>query len=99
VVAGQPHELARGGAKALQNVEDPPQKNLWTAMPFLGIGIAGQVQPLVDRRVLAAAVVTSVTMELAILLARAIETQAQPAACSIVETSCYPELEKLRPLP
>jgi ABC-type sugar transport system substrate-binding protein len=100
VVAGQTHELALGAAKALQNVEDPQQKKLWTAMPFLGIGIAGQVQPLVNRRVLTAAVVTSVTMELAMrLLVRAIETQAQPPECSIVETSSYPELEKLRPLP
>jgi ABC-type sugar transport system substrate-binding protein len=99
VVAGQTHELALGAAKALQNVEDPQQKGLWTAMPFLGIGIAGQVKPLVDRRVLAAAVVTSVTMELAMrLLFRAIETQVQPAECSIVETSSYPELEKLRPV-
>jgi len=51
---------------------------------------------LVDGHVLAAAVVTSVTMELALrILVRAIETQVQPPECSFVEASSYPDLGKL----
>ena len=68
------------------------------ALPFIGIGIASQVKPLVDRRVLSAAVVTTVTMELALrLLVRALESKMPPAERSIVEVASYPELEKLSP--
>jgi hypothetical protein len=45
---------------------------------------------------LAAAVVTSVTMELAIgMLVRAIETQIQPPERTIVDVASFPELETL----
>jgi ABC-type sugar transport system substrate-binding protein len=96
LVAGQTHELAVGARKAFQNVENPEQKKRWLEVPFIGIGISNQVKPLVDGCVLAAAVVTSVTMELALrLLVRAIETQVQPPERSTVEVSSYPELERL----
>jgi ribose transport system substrate-binding protein len=97
LVAGQTHELALGTRKALQNTANQEQQRKWLGMPFIGIGIASQVKRLIDAHVLAAAVVTSVTMELALkMLVRAIETQVQPPERSIVETSSYPELEKLR---
>ena len=96
LVAGQTHELALGARKALQGVDDPEQKQKWLALPYLGIGIARQVQPLVESKVLTAAVVTSVTMDIALkMLARAVETQVQPPERTIVETSSLPELEKL----
>jgi ribose transport system substrate-binding protein len=98
LVAGQTHELALGARKALQTVEHEEQKKRWLGMSFIGIGIARQVKPLVDSRVLAAAVVTAVTMELALtMLVRAIETQVEPAERSIVEASSYPELDNLGP--
>ena len=97
LVAGQTHELALGARKALQGIDDQEQRQKWLAMPFIGIGISSQVKPLVDSRVLTAAVITSVTMELAIrMLVRALETQVQPPERSVVETSSYPELDKLR---
>jgi ABC-type sugar transport system substrate-binding protein len=98
MVLGQTHELALGARKALQNANDPEQKKKWHAMPYLGIGISSQVKPLVDGRSLAAAVVTSITMELALrMLVRAIETQVQPPERTVVEVSSYPELDKLLP--
>lgn len=96
LVAGQTHELALGARKALQTVENQEQKKKWLEMPFIGIGISNQVRTLVDKRVLAAAVITSVTMGLALnMLVRAIETQVQPPERSIVEALSYPDLEKL----
>jgi ABC-type sugar transport system substrate-binding protein len=96
LVAGQTHELAVGARKAFQNCEDVEQQKRWQVMPFIGIGILNHVKPLVDGRSLAAAVVTSVTMELALrMLVRAIDTQIQPPERTVVETSSYPELEKL----
>jgi ribose transport system substrate-binding protein len=96
LVAGQTHELALGARKAFQNLENQEQQKRWLAVPFIGIGISNQVRPLVDGHVLAAAVVTSVTMEIALrILVRAIETQVQPPERSIVEASSFPDLDKL----
>ena len=96
LVAGQTHELVLGARKALQAAENPEQKKKWQEMPYIGIGISRQVKPLVDSRVLTAAVVSSVTMDLALkLLVRALDSQVQPPERSIAEVSSLPELEKL----
>ena len=96
LVAGQTHELAIGARKAFQSISDLEQQKHWLDLPFLGIGVANQVKPLVESRVLAAAVITSVTMEIALrLLARALESQSHPPERTVVEVSSFPELEKL----
>jgi ABC-type sugar transport system substrate-binding protein len=96
LIAGQTHELALGARKAFQAMNNDELAKKWLALPFIGIGIANQVQSLVDRRILAAAVVTSVTMALALrLLVRAIESKIQVPERSVVEVASYPELEKL----
>jgi len=98
VVAGQTHELAVGARKAFQALENLEERQKWLELPFLGIGISSQVKPLVDGRILTAAVVTSVTMNLALtLLVRAIESQTQPPERTLLEASSYPVLEKLSP--
>jgi len=98
LIAGQTHELALGARNAFQAINNPELTQKWLALPFLGIGIANQVQSLVDRGILAAAVVTSVTMALALrLLVRAIESKMQVPERSVVEVASYPELEKLTP--
>lgn len=100
LVAGQTHELALGARKALQQIENPEQQEKWAAMPFIGIGIANQVKPLVESRVLTAAVITSVTMGLALkMLVHALKTKVQPPECSIVEAASFPELQRLVPAP
>jgi ribose transport system substrate-binding protein len=96
LVAGQTHELALGARKAFQSVSDPDQQKKWLSLPFLGIGVANQVKPLVDKQILTAAVVTSVTMDLAItMLVRAIETKIPPTERTVVEANCYPEFGRL----
>ena len=96
LVAGQTHELALGARKAFQNMEDQGQKQRWMDTPVLGIGIAGQVKPLVHGHILDAAVVTSVTIDTALkLVVRALESQVQPPERTVVEVSSYPELEKV----
>jgi hypothetical protein len=63
--------------------------------PRFGIDISSQVKPLIDSGVLTAAVITSVTMELALkILLRAFETKTQPPECSMVEASSVPDVEK-----
>jgi ribose transport system substrate-binding protein len=96
LVAGQSHELALGARKAFRTIENQERREKSFRLPFIGSGISGQVKPLVDGGVLAAAVITSVTMELALkLLVRAIETQVQPAERNLVEALSYPDLEKM----
>jgi ABC-type sugar transport system substrate-binding protein len=98
LIAGQTHELALGARKAFQSISNPEQTQKWLELPFLGIGIANQVRPLVDRRILTAAVVSSLTMELALrLLVRALDSKISPPESSIVDASSYPGLEKLVP--
>jgi ribose transport system substrate-binding protein len=96
LVATQSHEIALGARKAFRNIDNPEQREKWLGMRFIASGIAGQVKPLVDGGVLAAAVLTSVTMELALrILVRAIETKVQPPERNAVEATSYPDLEKM----
>ena len=96
LVAAQSHELALGARKAFRNIDNLELREKWLGLRFIGSGISGQVKPLVDAGVLAAAVVTSVTMEVALkLLVRAIETQVLPAERNVVEALSYPDLEKM----
>lgn len=98
LIAGQTHELVLGARRAFQGSDSPEQAKKWLELPSIGIGIAGQVRQLVDKRIFAAAVVTSVTMELALrLLVRVLESNTPAPERSIVEVASYPELEKLTP--
>ena len=96
LVAAQSHEIALGARKAFRNFDNLELREKWLGLRFIGSGISGQVKPLVDAGVLAAAVVTSVTMEVALkLLVRAIETQLLPAERNVVEATSYPDLKKM----
>ena len=96
LVAAQSHELALGARKAFRSIDNQEQREKWLRLSFIGSGVPGQAKPLVDGGVLAAAVITSVTMELALkLLVRAIETRVQPAERNAVEALSYPDLEKV----
>jgi ribose transport system substrate-binding protein len=96
LVAAQSHELALGARKAFRSIDNQEQREKWLKLSFIASGIPGQAKPLVDGGILAAAVITSVTMELALkILVRSIETRLQPAERSVVEALSYPDLEKL----
>jgi ribose transport system substrate-binding protein len=96
LVAGQTHELALGARKAFQKIENQEQQKKWLGMPYIGIGISNQVKSLVSGDVLTAAVITSVTMDVALkMVVHAIETKEQPPERNVVDTSSYPELDKL----
>lgn len=96
LVAGHTHELAAGARKAFQSVSDPEQQKRWLGLPFIGVGIVQQVEPLIEGHILAAAVVTSPTMELALrTLAHAFKTKSQPPEFNFIEPFSYPRLEQL----
>jgi multisubunit Na+/H+ antiporter MnhC subunit len=90
--------LALGAQKALFEIGDELQRKQWAALPFIGIGVESQVKGLVQNKVLTAAVVSAVTMGLALkILARAFETQQQPSERTVADSSSLPELSRLSP--
>lgn len=96
LIAAQTHELALGARSAFGAISDADQRARWLRLPFIGIGISSQVEPLVDRGMLTAAVITSTTMDVALeMAARVIATKVEMPSCSFVKTSSYPGLEEL----
>jgi ABC-type sugar transport system substrate-binding protein len=96
LIAGQTHELVLGARNAFEGLVNSDQQRKWLSLPCVGVGIARQVQPLVSKGILTAAVVTSLTMEVALhILADAFRTKVQPPECALVEASSYPSLEDL----
>jgi ABC-type sugar transport system substrate-binding protein len=68
----------------------------WLAVPRAGLGTANRVRPLVAQGVLAAAVVTSLTLDKAVeMLARAMTEGKQPQEQTFVEAHSYPNLDEL----
>ena len=97
LVAGQTHELALGARKAFHNIVNHEQQKRWLGLPLIGVGIAKQVEPLVDSRILAAAVVTSLTMDVALRsLFQSLKTRVQPEECTRIDAFSYPRLEQLK---
>jgi ABC-type sugar transport system substrate-binding protein len=97
LVAGQTHELALGARKAFDELKTVEKRARWLRLPFIGIGTSSQVEPLVDKGILTAAVVTSATTDVALdMVTRAILGKVKMPECTLVETSSYPSLEKLR---
>jgi ABC-type sugar transport system substrate-binding protein len=96
LIAAQTHELALGARSAFGALHDREQRARWLRLPFIGIGISSQVAPLVDTGVLAAGVITSTTMDVALdMVARAISKKVEMPVCTFVKTSSYPGLEDL----
>ena len=64
---------------------------------MIGVGIAQQVEPLVDNRILTAAVVTSLTMDVALrILFQSLKTRVQPEECTRIDALSYPRLKQLK---
>ena len=72
------------------------EKKKWLALPCAGVGIQKQIKPLVDQGVFRAAVLTSLTMEIALeMLVRGMKEGSQPPEKTFVEAHSYPSLEEL----
>jgi ribose transport system substrate-binding protein len=68
----------------------------WLKLPRTGVGVSDRSRPLVDKGILAATIVTSVTMDRAVEnLARALKDGSQPSEHSFVEAYSYPTVEEL----
>jgi hypothetical protein len=66
------------------------------SIPITAAGVLRSTKPLVDQGVLAAAVLTSLTMDTALeMLCQALQGESQPPEHTIVAASLHPTLEEL----
>jgi hypothetical protein len=95
VIASQNADFIFGARKAFETTGDAERKK-WLALPCAGVGIQKQIKPLVDQGMLRAAVLTSLTMDVALeMLVRAMKEGSQPPEKTFVEAHSYPSLEEL----
>lgn len=95
VIASQNADFIFGARKAFETTSDAEKKK-WLALPCAGVGIPKQIKPLVDQGVFRAAVLTSLTMDIALeMLVRAMKERSQPPEKTFVEAHSYPSLEEL----
>lgn len=95
VIASQNADFIFGARKAFETTSETEKKK-WLALPCAGVGIPKQIKPLVDQEVFRAAVLTSLTMDIALeMLVRAMKEGSQPPEKTFVEAHSYPSLEEL----
>ena len=95
VIAAQNADFIFGAKKAFETTAEAERKK-WLALPCAGVGIQKQIKSLVDQGTFRAAVLTSVTMDIALeMLVRAMKDGSQPPEKIFVEAQSYPSLEEL----
>ncbi|HTT34109.1 MAG TPA: sugar ABC transporter substrate-binding protein [Methylomirabilota bacterium] len=96
LIFSQNADFILGAKKAFQTNTNEPERSKWLAVPCAGIGIPSQIRPLVDQKLLRAAVVTSVTLDTALeMLVKALNAGSQPPEQTFVDAHSYPSLEEL----
>lgn len=96
LVSSQNTDFINGARTAFQGHNDEAERTKWLSLPCTGAGTRSQTKSLVDRGILAAAVVTSLTMDTALeMLVKAFQGGPQPPEHTIVPASSYPSLEEL----
>ena len=96
LICSQNADFILGARKAFETNAAESERKKWLALPSVGVGIPAQIKPLVDQGVLRAAVMTSLTMDLAIqMLVDTMKQKTQPREQTFVEAYSYPSLEDL----
>ncbi len=96
VIASQNTDFINGAKRALHGHFDGAEREKWLSIPCTGAGVPAQAKPLVDRGILAAAVLTSVTMDTALeMLVRGFHGGSQLPEHTFVAATSYPSLEEL----
>jgi ribose transport system substrate-binding protein len=96
MVMSQNADFLVGVRKAFETSAVESERMKWMALPCAGVGLSTQMKPLVDQKVLRAAVITSLTADTAVeTLVRAIKEGSQPKEQTFVEAYSYPKLEEL----
>jgi ABC-type sugar transport system substrate-binding protein len=96
LIAAQNTDFISGARRAFNGMSDAAERAKWLNLPCLGAGVLNQAKPLVDRGLLTAAVITSLTMDTALeMLVKTFQGGSQPPEHSFVQASSYPALSEL----
>jgi ABC-type sugar transport system substrate-binding protein len=96
LIFSQNADFVLGARKAFETNAAETERKKWLALPCAGVGIPAQIRPLLDQGVLRAAVMTSLTMDIAIeMLVQGMAQKSQPREQTFVEAHSYPHLEDL----
>jgi ribose transport system substrate-binding protein len=101
LVAAQNDDMAVGARRAFEEKTSGSQRERWTHVPYIGCDCCpGAGETWVHKGLLTASIVNPATAGMAVeLMARAIQTNTQPAERTVVEPTSYPPLETLTPAP
>jgi ribose transport system substrate-binding protein len=95
-IVSQNADFIFGARKAFETNTADPERAKWLSLPCLGAGAPNKIKPLVDQRLLHAAVLTPLTMDAVLeMLAKAMRDGAQPQEKTFVKAHSYPSLEEL----
>lgn len=96
LIASQNIDFISAARRAFQDHTLGSERSRWLSLPYSGAGVFSQVKPLVERGILAAAVVTSLTVDKSLeMLRRAFDSGSQPPEFTSVNAYSYPTLEEL----
>jgi ABC-type sugar transport system substrate-binding protein len=96
LVSSQNTDFILAAKRAFQARPDAGERQKWLNLPCTGVGVISQTKPLLDDGTLAAAIVTSLTTDVALeMLVKAVATGAQPPENTFVPASSHPPIEDL----
>lgn len=96
LISSQNPDFITAARRAFQDHTQGEERTRWLKTPCTGAGLLGQAKPLVEKGVLAAAVVTSLTVDTCLqMLRRAVDSGLQPPERTVVSAYSYPSLEEL----
>ena len=96
LMVSQNADFIDGARKAFEANTSEPERTKWLDLPRAGVGVSDRSKPLVDRGILCAAVVTSLTMDKALeMLVGAMTDGLQPPEQTLMGAYSYPTVEEL----
>jgi ABC-type sugar transport system substrate-binding protein len=96
LISSQNTDFVLGARRAFEACTNGNDRMRWLSLPCTGAGIASQIKPLIEKGVLVAGIMTSLTMDTALeMLVQAMKSNAQPQELTFVQASSYPSLEDL----
>jgi ABC-type sugar transport system substrate-binding protein len=96
LISSQNIDFILAARRAFQDCTTGAERAKWLSLPYTAAGVPRQIKPLVDNGTLAAAIVTSLTTDIALeMLVKGIQSGSQPAEHTFLRASSYPELEAL----
>lgn len=97
LIAAQNTDFIQAAKQAFEENGSSADRARWLSLPYCGVGVLSQTKPLLDSGTLAAAIITSLTMDTALdMLVRHLKTRSQPPEQTFVKAWSQPSLDDLK---